>query len=750
MPRPPANVVHMVCIIAACSGLQLLAISCRDKKTNHLSNASSPYLRAQSGDPVDWREWGDETLLTAKKENKPLLISIGYSSCHWCHMMEKESFMDTAVARIMNENFICIKVDREERPDIDNVYTNACQLIAGSSGWPLNAFALPDGKPFFAGTYYSRQSWMNLLRQIITAYNTQKGKVDLQAKSLSNGIAGLEFSVLADSVADSGNKAAFANKAALADKADFEDKAGYRQIFEGLYKKMDLSFGGLKGEPKFPLPSSIDFLLQYHALTNDKRALDAAITTLTEMALGGIYDQIGGGFARYSVDSLWHIPHFEKMLYDNAELLSVYAHAYQLTRNDLFKRIMQETTGFIRRDLANAGGGYFCSLDADSREGEGEFYTWSFSGIRSTVPGNYKLIADYYHVTEDGNWKPDKNVLFAGQTPVEFARSNGIDPHSFSVQLAAAQQSMRSERNRRPKPTVDDKILTSWNAELMIGYLDAYAALGDDAYLQNALGIARFLEKNIIGEAGPNGKDRAEGAGKTGGKDGADRAGGPNEKDGKLWRLYKDGKASVTGFLDDYALLAKAYIRLYELTFDKSWLDRARQLTSYAIRDFYDPVSGMFFYTAYHADTSVIRKIGLTDNDLPSSNATMADVLYALGVYFEDDDYLNKSARMVSRVYGQLHKEGAAYYASWCLLPGLLSYGSKEVAILGKDARAKGLELQKTYLPGCLFMGSAAKEDLPLLQGKISAAKTLIYICSNKTCQRPVEGIADALIRLKK
>ncbi len=347
--------------------LLVFLCSCSSKKQNHLSKASSPYLLEHADNPVNWYEWGDETLQLAKKENKPLLISVGYSSCHWCHMMEKESFMDTAAARIMNENFICIKVDREERPDIDQIYTNACQLISGNAGWPLNAFTLPDGKPFFAGTYYSKGSWISLLKQIGAAYKNQNNKVVLQAQTLSRGIATLEFSVLTDST------------------GDIADTTTYQNLFENLYRKMDLSFGGLSGTPKFPNPSALEFLMQYYFFKKDKRALDVVTTTLTRMALGGIYDQIGGGFSRYSTDSLWHIPHFEKMLYDNAQLLSVYTHAYQLTGNEFFKKIVQEITGFVQRDLNNSGNGYFSSVNADTKDGEGEFYSWRSHELKNNL-----------------------------------------------------------------------------------------------------------------------------------------------------------------------------------------------------------------------------------------------------------------------------------------------------------------------------------------------------------------------------
>lgn len=671
-----------------------------DNRQNHLSRAASPYLQEHADNPVDWYEWGDEVLQTAKRLDKPLLVSIGYSSCHWCHVMEKETFMDTAVARIMNENFVCINVDREERPDIDQVYSGACQLIAGSSGWPLNAFALPDGRPFFAGTYYSKQSWLNLLRQIVLAYRTKRQKVELQARELSNGIATLELPMAEDSISGVGEKQA------------------YQHIFEKLYPKIDGTNGGWKGTPKFPDPAAIEFQCQYFSLTGDKRALDAINTTLTKMALGGIYDQVGGGFARYATDSAWHIPHFEKMLCDNALLLSVYAHAYQITGNDFFKSILQETVGFIQRDLGNRNGGYSCAVNADTRAGEGDFYAWSSIDLQKSLPADHRLLADYYHVSEEGNWKTGKDILFAGQTPAEFARANRMPPEEFVRRLTAGKQTLLAERNKREHPSIDDKVLTSWNALLITGFLDAYAAIGENGYLQVSLKTAQFLEKNMI------------------------------RADGGLWRMFRNGQGTVSAFLDDYANLSRAFIRLYELTFDRHWLDRSQQLTEYAIKHLYAADAGLFFYTASQPGSVVIQRIDVADNAQPSPNAVMAEVLYRLSVYFEKEDYRNLSTRMLSKVYGQIRKEDTRYYASWASLAGWFSYGTGEVAIMGKGALAKARELEKHYLPLYLFMGSAGKEDLPLLVGKGSDTKTLIYVCTNKVCKRPVEETADALVQI--
>lgn len=686
-------------LIYALLFLLLFFCACDSKKQNRLTKASSPYLQEHADNPVNWYEWGDEALAKAKKENKPLLVSVGYASCHWCHQMEKESFLDTAVARIMNENFVCIKVDREERPDIDNIYMNACQLISGNAGWPLNAFALPDGKPFFAGTYYSKQSWTNLLNNIATAYKKQYNKVMLQAQSLASGIANLELAVLTDSTETVANK------------------SFYHDLFDSLYQKLDLTYGGYKGSPKFPLPSTAEFLLQYYFLTKDKQALDAAITTLTQMALGGIYDHIGGGFARYSTDSLWRIPHFEKMLYDNGQLMSVYAHVYQLTGNIFFKNIVQEIAAFTERDLRASNGGFYSSLNADTEEGEGEFYAWHQKEFKDKAGINDpELIASYYNISEKGNWEKNKNILYASLTPEEYAVKNNLNTATFYNHLITAKKALFSERNKRAKPATDDKILTSWNSLMLKGYLDAYAALGNENYLQISLANAHFLEHNML------------------------------QKDGSLLRSYRNNQSTINGFLDDYALLSKSFIRLYQLTFDKHWLSLAQNLADYAIKHFYDAKSGMFYYTSSQTG-SVIKKIEIADNVIPSSNAVMAEVLYDLGVYFEKEDYSNRSSRMLSLLHNQMLK-GVDYYTAWCFLSGLYSYGTNEVAIIGKDVMKKNRELQKHYLPQSVFMGSTSEENLSLLQNKYSKAATLIYVCTNRTCKLPVEETALALKQL--
>ena len=422
------------------------------EKQNRLSAASSPYLKQHADNPVDWYEWGDEAIAKAKKENKPILISVGYASCHWCHVMEQESFMDTAVAGIMNKNFICIKVDREERPDIDNIYMNACQLISGEScGWPLNAFALPDGKPFFAGTYYQKESWINLLKQVAEAYQNQNQKVLLQADALTNEIRNIDLDFLKEE-----------------NRTTVIDKTIYQNFFDSLYTQIDLVNGGLIGIQKFPMPSVWEFILQYNYYHKDSKSIDAVNKTLTEMALGGIYDQIGGGFARYSTDTLWRIPHFEKMLYDNGQLMSLYAHAYQVTKNNLFKNIVEGIALFIVRDLTSTEGGFFSSLNAVTEEGEGEFYAWTYNDVKNSLGDQQpELIIEYFNISLKGNWKEMKNILFATSAPEEFSNSKKLSDKDFDDLLIKSKDILLKERNKRIKPSVDIKILTSWNAIML-------------------------------------------------------------------------------------------------------------------------------------------------------------------------------------------------------------------------------------------------------------------------------------------
>jgi uncharacterized protein len=683
--------------------IALLCFACNSEKKeangNELSAASSPYLQQHADNPVSWYEWGDQALARAKAENKPLLISIGYASCHWCHVMEKESFMDTSVARIMNENFINIKVDREERPDIDNIYMNACQLLTGGGGWPLNAFALPDGKPFFAGTYYSKERWKSLLKEISKAYREKNELVRRQAGDLTKEIARIDTLGINRDSAEQGTVA----------------RTRYHNLFDSLYANLDLRNGGLKGAPKFPMPAVNEFILQYHYLTGDKKALDAVDNTLTRMALGGMYDHVGGGFARYSTDTAWRVPHFEKMLYDNGQLLSLYAHAYQVTKKELFKNVIRETAAFADRELRSSNGGFYSSLNADTDEGEGDFYTWTYDQFVKLAGKEGSALAGYYNLKPEGNWNKGKNILYVSAAPIA-----AIDKQlaGFSDVLAATKTKLLTERNKRTRPATDDKILTSWNAIMMKGYLDAYCAIGESSYLAIALANAAFMEKYMV------------------------------DADGHVWRSFRNGKASINGFLDDYAQLARAYIRLYQVNFDKRWLDLANRIAQYAVAHFADKSSPLFYYAADTKDALAVRKKEISDEAIPSSNAVMAEVLYYLSHYFEQERYRSLSAAMFSGIAGKITTM-TSYYGQWCYVSGVLSHNLYEVAVMGKNAVGKSLEMQRNFLPDCIFMGETDEENLPLLENKLVGDRTIIYVCTNKSCRLPVEEVSKALRQIK-
>ena len=690
--QPVNTIIFLLLVLVGCN-------NSNHKQQNRLQYASSPYLQEHADNPVDWYEWGDEALAKAKKENKPLLISIGYASCHWCHEMEKESFIDTAVARVMNENFICIKVDREERPDIDNIYMNALQLLSGEGGWPLNAFALPDGKPFFAGTYYDKKSWLNLLSGVATAYKTKYNLVQTQANALINGIASEELSLIDTSLSTTK-----------------PSPTVYQTLYDSIYKRADLVNGGIQGSPKFPVPAFTEFLLQHYYTTGNKDALKAATTTLKKMALGGIYDHVAGGFARYATDSLWRVPHFEKMLYDNGQLASVYAHAYQVTKDPFFKNVLIETLNFVDKTLAAPGGGYYSSVNADTEAGEGEYYAWNKKDfVRAT--GGEGLLAGYYHVSDAGNWKPGNNILYANQTPEEFAIEKKISPVEFAAKLTTAKTNLYNERNKRIKPVVDTKIITAWDAIMLKGYADAYAATGTEDYLLKARSLAAFIEKNMLA------------------------------KDGSLKRNFKDGKALITAFLDDYALTATALARLYEVSFDSHWMLLSKQLVDYAVHNFYNEQNGLFFYSEKQTGL-VLRKTEISDDAIPSSNAVMAGLLYKTGTVFNDSAYCNKAVKMYYAVAESI-KKMPRYYMQWCSFAAMLSSKSYEVVIMGKDAIAKNKELQQYYLPTSIIMGSIGDESFPLMENKSVPGKTLVYVCTNKSCKRPEEEIPTALLQMK-
>ncbi len=663
--------------------------------TNQLINESSPYLLQHAHNPVNWYPWGNEALDKARNENKLIIISIGYAACHWCHVMEHESFENEKVAQYMNEHFVAIKVDREERPDIDQVYMNAVQLITGRGGWPLNCITLPDGRPIHGGTYFTSEQWIDMLSNVAIFVNKYPDKAEQQAKEVTAGVQSNEMIYL------------------NTEEADFSIN-DLDKLFAIWEQHIDYTEGGHLGSPKFPLPVGYQFLLHYNYLTHNAEALKAVTLTLNKMADGGIYDQIGGGFARYSTDAYWKAPHFEKMLYDNAQLVSLYASAYRQNKKDKYKTIINETLDFIQRELTSKNLGFYSSLDADSEGVEGQFYVWTQQELQQILGNKADLIIDYYNIKEHGNWENNQNILFKSANDKKIADKYKITEIELSTQVLEAKEILLKERTKRIAPALDDKIITSWNALMLKAYIDAYNVFDNQKYLDIALQNAQFINTKV----------------KT--------------PDHKLYRNYKDGKTSINAFLDDYAFTIAAFIALYQTTFDEHWLNDAKQLTNYTITHFYDTTSGMFYYTSDIDPDLIARKIEVSDNVIPSSNSEMAKNLFILGTYFHNENYISKSQKMLNNVKQQALENGA-YYANWDILISWFASPPYEVAILGNGFETLRKEFNKHYLPHVFLSGGKSEGNLTLLEGKLIEGQTTIYVCQNKTCKLPVTEINEAL-----
>lgn len=671
-----------------------------NRAKNHLKNETSPYLLQHVYNPVDWHPWTPETLAKAKNEGKLLLISVGYSACHWCHVMEHESFEDSTVAAIMNQHFIPVKVDREERPDVDDVYMTACQLVSKKGcGWPLNAFALPDGRPFWAGTYFPKEEWINILKHFSSNYAEKPDEFITAAQNLTEGIQQSENLIdLASTEIISNNQ--LHN---LASKyIDLEDRA----------------WGGRQGSPKFPMPDNYLFLLRQYQIQPSDQILRYINNGLTKMAYGGIYDQIGGGFARYSVDEKWLAPHFEKMLYDNGQLVQVYAEAYALTKDPLYKSVVEETLEFIKRELTDKSGGFYSALDADSEGEEGKFYVWTSDDINKIItdPETNKLYRTYYSISDKGNWEHGNNILFRQKSTAEIAKAEKISEAELEKRISKADKQLLKARSKRIRPGLDDKVLTSWNALMLKGYVAAYIALGNDDYLKTALTNAQFIFDNQIDESG------------------------------RLNRNYKNGRSTINAYLDDYALLIDAYLELYQATLDQQWLDNAKKLADYTMIHFYDDKTGYFFYTSDLDDPLITRKKEINDNVIPASNSVMGVDLYKLGQLYDDRNFIDISRKMAQGMSGSIIKSNMPhFYSQWLQLILRQNYPSKEIAIVGPDAKKILRSLRTAYYPNPLFLGSEKENDLPLLQQKYMEGETFIYVCQNKVCKLPTTDIDQAV-----
>lgn len=666
---------------------------------NRLANESSPYLLQHANNPVDWYPWGSEALDKAKSENKLVIISIGYAACHWCHVMEHESFEDTSVAQVMNDYYVSIKVDREERPDVDQIYMDAAYLITGRGGWPLNVIALPDGRPVFAGTYFRKNDWTKILLYFKDLYQKEPETFDAEAEKLTNAINSIKIPGL-----DEG-KSSFT-------KQDLDE------AFNKIISYVDFENGGTKGAPKFPMPGIYQYLLTYHFHTKHPSALEAVTTTLGKMSSGGIYDHIGGGFARYSTDDIWKVPHFEKMLYDNGQLVSLYSNAYKVTQKELYRKVVYKTLEFIEGEMTDESGGFYSSLDADSEGEEGKYYVWTKEEIDKLLGEKSELFCDYFSVTSLGNWEGN-NILFITQKKEDLLRKYKIDKKLFDQIINESKRILFEARNKRIRPGLDDKILTSWNALMIKGYVDAYSAFGEKKFLDAAIRNAEFILNNMISD------------------------------DGKLNRNFKNGKSTINAFLDDYAYTIEAFISLYEATFEEKWIHNAKKLADYVLLHFKDNKSDFFFYTSDQDDPLIARKIDFSDNVTPSSNSSLAEGLFKLSRFFYKENYEELAGNLAKSIKNAAVMN-PTFHSNWLNFAIKFSYPFYELGIVGENFEKEREKICKHFLPNIVLFGSRNESALEILENRYVKGKTLFYVCENRTCQLPVEDFESALAQISR
>ena len=659
--------------------------------TNALIDELSAYLLQHAHNPVDWFPWAQQHLGQAKEEGKLLLISIGYASCHWCHVMEHECFEDEEVASVMNANFLNIKVDREERPDVDQVYMNALQLISGQGGWPLNMIALPDGRPIWGGTYFPKDRWLQVLSQISTLAKDKPEELIQYADNLEKGLASFEL-----------------NEASKESLSLDEISAS----LEALLSKIDSRNGGLIGAPKFMMPTLLKFFYQGGLLCSNTLARNHFHFSLKKMALGGIFDAVHGGFSRYAVDDQWHIPHFEKMGYDNGQLISLYAQAYKEKPEALYKETVDKTILFFKEHLCSPEGGFYAALDADSLNQnkklvEGAYYVWTQKEIEKLFPKEYPLVSAFYSIDEDGYWEEGNYVLRRMQSDEEFSKLHRLELSELKLKVLGWNEVLLKERDKRSSPRLDDKIICSWNALLTSGLLEAYTSFKNSSHLNLALKNLDFIERNFVSITG------------------------------KLKRISKGGVNKIDGFLEDYAAIIKLFIDAYETVFNERYLLEAEKITEVCIVLFKDK-NGPLFYFSPTSDL-VLRTKETSDNVIPSSNAVMAENLVRLSSHLLKPDYRKLAKEMVMACKSELINYPRNY--SYWLLVGLrISKPSFEIVAVGPDAKEEIKELQMLNTINCSW-AAAEQSRLPLFQNRGSTEKTMFYLCRNNQCELPLEDI---------
>lgn len=663
---------------------------------NLLIKETSPYLLQHAYNPVEWHPWGEEALQLAIQEDKPILVSIGYAACHWCHVMERESFEDLATAKIMNENFINIKIDREERPDLDHIYMDAVQAMTGSGGWPLNVFLTPDKKPFYGGTYFppepmhNRASWKDVLLGIAKGFKENRDQIDAQAHTLTQHL-----------LSSNGFGKQDATAAASLSRADMDAAVSVLLI------NADAVWGGFGGAPKFPQTASIRFLLRYHYFNpTHKSSLEHALVCLDKMIAGGIYDQLGGGFSRYSTDVQWLAPHFEKMLYDNALLVTTLSEAYQLTKNQSYKITIDETLAFVERELMDSDGGFYSALDADSEGVEGKFYTWSAQEINDVLKNDAPVFTAYYGITENGNWE-HTNILHTPASASIVAQKFQLSEIEFLQIIAKCKSVLMGERSKRIRPQTDDKQLLGWNALMNTAFSKAYAATGNKNYLIRAQQNMAHLMDHF-----------------------------KNSNEDGWFHTYKNGTAKTPAFLDDYAYLIEALIQLQTVSGDLHWLEKAGHITDYVNDHFVEPGTGFYFYT-HDAQTDVIlRKKEVYDGATPSGNAVMANNLLILGVAYGNDKYLSLSKQTCLSLLPAILKHPGSF-GVWASVVQFHLQGTRELTLLGSGVLAYLEAALPLFRPNLILnISENWLTTISAISDKIIDNQEVTFqLCENYTCQ---------------
>jgi uncharacterized protein YyaL (SSP411 family) len=664
-----------------------------DRRPNALIHETSPYLLQHAHNPVDWMPWGEAAFERARSEDKPILLSVGYSACHWCHVMERESFENEAIAKLMNAHYVSLKVDREERPDVDAIYMNAVQIMTGSGGWPMTVFLTPDGKPFYGGTYfppedrYGRPGFSRVLESLHEAWTKRRSEVISSANDLTNHLQ--------------------MDRLQAAPEIDPDLAANALGTLE---TNFDRTWGGFGGAPKFPNPGTLEFLLQHHQRTGSAKALEMLERTLTGMGAGGIYDQLGGGFARYSTDERWLAPHFEKMLYDNAQLARVYLHAYQVTGKAFYARIARETLDYVLLEMTSPEGGFYSAQDADSEGVEGKFYVWDLSEIERILGEDAALFARAFGVTAGGNWE-GHTILTLTQDANQLAEAFGLEPDEVNRRLSAARARLYEVRSQRVWPGRDDKVLVSWNGLMLAAFAEGARVLKEARYLEAATANLAFVKRELY-------------------------------KDGHLRHTYKDTQAKIDGMLDDYALYALGALELYRTSFEQGALEFAIQLTRTALEHFRDPERG-FFDTPDDGEALIVRPKSFFDSAMPSGNGAMAMLLTALGRLTGESGWEEIALEPIKAMSEVLHRQPTGFGS---LLQALEAHHSprREVAIIGDPERPETRALLETlharFLPHVsLAAAKSGQAYLPVLEGRAEVGgQPAAYVCENLACKLPV------------